>query len=101
MSREQELALREQVRAALTVAIPAEHVDQVLDLALFAAQSAFQSADRVLASAGDDRHFIAALAPAVGVIAGRCQHIEAGLTAYATAQGMATSQARVAFGEQG
>lgn len=100
LSKEEELALRSQVRQALAANIPAEHVELVLDLAMFATQSALQSVDRVLSSAADQRHFVAALSPAIGLIAGRCQQIEQGLAAYARANGMHAGTARVAFGAE-
>lgn len=90
-----EAQVRRQVRAHLAGVIPAEHVDAIVDLSIHATQTALAAAERVLSAAGDDRHFIAALGPTVGLLAGRCEQLQRGYSSFAAKQGMVQAEGRV------
>ena len=95
---EEEIAMRAQVRGALAAILPAEHVDVVADLAVHAVQEALRTLERSVGASGDTRHFLAALGPAVGLVAGRCAMIENAVKNYATMQGLRQAQSAVRFG---
>lgn len=66
-------ALKRQLRPQLAQIIPADHVDEVLDLTIHSVRSAFEAMQRVLQSADDPRTQIAVAAPAFSLLIGLAQ----------------------------
>lgn len=95
---EQERALRASVRQQLAAAIPPEHVDMVLDLAINAAQKSLETLERNCDLAGDPQAYIAAIGPALGIVKARCEQLELAVRSYASKVGMRCTQGAVTFG---
>ena len=83
LTEREERELRATLRPQLAAAIPAAHVDLILDLSLHAARQAIETLDRTCQNYRDDRIYLASVAPAIGIAVGRLQQVEEAIKTYA------------------
>lgn len=88
LSTGQEAELRRQMRLQMAGIVPAQHVDEVIDLAIHAAREAIGSLEAVTDRASSPSVTMAAFVPALGILAGVCQTLSDSAREFAASKGM-------------